>query len=947
MKCIHLWGVKQNNLKNLDVKIPLGSFTVLCGPSGSGKSSLAFETLYAEGQRRYIESLSNYARQFLNKAPKPDIEGIENIPPAIAIEQKNYVKTSRSTVGTHTEIIDYLRLLFEKIGEPYCPNCHIPIERSFVTDSTDKVLKKFSGKRGYVLAPITEKSRIATGKKLLELLVKDGYLRIFHKKEVIDIHSKTLPKSDFHVVIDRMGFDEGDRGRLADSLAQAYATSMNLNADFTGGKALVRTVEGDEIRVSEENECSKCGYTMPPITSQLFNFSNPIGACPTCNGFGNLLKIDENKVIPDPTKSIQQGAIEPFTMPSAKDDRKELIQYCKRAKISVNTPWNELSDKHRKIIWDGNKDFFGVEGLFKYLETKKYKMHVRVFLARYKSPFMCMTCKGTRLRPEAEAILIKGNSITKLSQLTIERLELLLKEIQLTSTQKKISEEVLNQLLARLQFLSEVGVEYLTVDRPTRTLSGGEYQRIQLANQLGMVLSQTLYVLDEPTVGLHPRDNDRLISILKKLNNLGNTLVVVEHDADVIRNSDNVIELGPGSGHLGGEIIYSGLTKDFYNFQNSNTALYLSPDKKIISNTTNRPVDMDQFRYAIDLRGAKGNNLKNVNVKIPLRRLIAITGVSGSGKSTLISQTLYPAIARTLGVEFGPVQPYKSIEGIDNLKNVVYIDQRPISRSARSNPVTYLKAFTEIRDLMASVEEAKINNYGPGFFSLNVDGGRCPVCKGEGFETIDMLFMDDVKLICDACDGKRFQKEILEVRFKGKNIDDILNMTVSEAMAFFVSSPQIRQPLHILREVGLDYIRLGQPTATLSGGESQRLKIAKELSMSDMRETLYILDEPTTGLHFREVELLMGILNKLIDGGGTVIVIEHNLEVIRACDYVIDLGPEGGEKGGQILFAGTPEELSHFEESYTGQYLKPIFSGAAKKETRTLKRIPPQVEGDR
>jgi len=940
MSDIHLWGVKQNNLKNIDIRIPLGSFTVICGPSGSGKSSLAFETLYAEGQRRYIESLSNYARQFLNKAPKPDIEGIENIPPAIAIEQKNYVKTSRSTVGTHTEIIDYLRLLFEKIGIPHCPNCKIPIEKNSVTDCTDRVVEAWSDKKGYVLAPVTQKARVLDGKKLVELLIKEGFLRIYHKKEVIDVAPKMkLPKTDFYIVVDRLSFSVDDRGRLADSISQAYSTSQNLNQGFTGGKVKLLSTDGDELNFSEDNECSQCGFSIPPVSAQLLNFSNPVGACRTCSGFGNVLRIDEAKVVPDPTLSIAQGAIEPFTMPSAKEDKRELLQYCKKHKVDVNKAWSDLPQPQRDAIWSGTKDFFGVEGLFEYLETKKYKMHVRVFLARYKTPFTCETCHGTRLRPEAEAIVINGKSITDVSTLTIEDLSDFLKNIKLTVSQQKISSEALKQLINRLGFLIEVGVEYLTVDRPTRTLSGGEYQRIQLANQLGMVLSQTLYVLDEPTVGLHPRDNDRLIGILKKLNEIGNTLVVVEHDADVIRNSTHVIEMGPGSGHLGGEVVYSGTTENFYESKDSNTVPYLRAEKKWIQKISDRNTDIQNYKYVLELEGATGHNLKNVNLKIPLRRLVAITGVSGSGKSTLITQTLYPALARTLGIEFGPNQPYKRLFGVEHLKNVIFIDQKPISRSARSNPITYLKIYTAIREIMASTEDAKLRGFGPGIFSLNVEGGRCPACKGEGVEVIDMLFMDDVRLTCDVCDGKRFQKEVLDVQYRGKNIDEILNMTVSEAMTFFIPHPAIRQSLHILREVGLDYIRLGQPTSTLSGGESQRLKIARELMSSDQRETLYILDEPTTGLHFREIELLMNILNKLIEAGSSVVVIEHNLEVIKSCDYAIDMGPEGGEKGGKILFTGTPKALAEYLKSYTGKYLRPFFNLPTKPKGRSKRSV--------
>ena len=847
------------------------------------------------------------------------------------------MQTSRSTVGTHTELIDYLRLLFEKIGEPHCPNCKIPIERNSVTDSTDRALKMFAGKRGYILAPVPKEGRVATGAKLLEVLIKEGFLRLYVPKsskdnsgEVLDVTPKTkIPAKDFFIVVDRLAFAEPDRGRIADSISQAYATGLNLNKKFTGGRARILTTENEELNVSEDNSCSNCGYSLPPVSSRLFNFSSPIGACPTCNGFGNILKVDQAKVIPDPTRSLQQGALEPFTMPSAKDDKRQLFAFCRKHSIDMEKPWEKLPEKHQKAVWEGTKDFFGVLGLFEYLETKKYKMHVRVFLSRYKSPFECQTCKGTRLRPEAESVWIKGKSITKLSEMTVGRLLKFLKEITLAPSQKKISEEVLAQLVNRLQFLNDVGVEYLTIDRPTRTLSGGEYQRIQLANQLGMVLSQTLYVLDEPTVGLHPRDNDRLISILKRLNELGNTLVVVEHDADVIKNSTHVLELGPGSGQLGGKVVFDGETEEFMKSESSVTSSYINgrrPNKVLV---TPRDVNIENFKYVLHVTGASGHNLKDLEVKIPLRRLVAVTGVSGSGKSTLVTQTIYPALARTLGIEFGSGQDYKQLMGSEFLKNVVYIDQKPISRSARSNPVTYLKAYSDIRDLMAGTEEAKVKGFTPGHFSLNVDGGLCEACRGEGFEIVDMVFMDDVRLTCDVCDGKRFKKEILEVTYKGKNIDEILNMTVNEAMAFFVSSPNIRQPLHILKEVGLEYICLGQPTSTFSGGESQRLKIARELAENDQRETLYILDEPTTGLHFREVELLLGILNKLIDAGGSVVVIEHNLDVIRAADYVIDLGPEGGEKGGKLVFSGTPEELAKYDKSYTGRYLRSLLSPGA------------------
>lgn len=970
MKEIHLWGVKQNNLKNIEVKIPVGQLTVICGPSGSGKSSLAFETLFAEGQRRFIESMSNYARQFLNKAPKPDIEGINNIPPAISIEQKNTVKSSRSTVGTTTEVIDYLRLFYEKIGVAYCPTHHIPCEKESVTEATDKVLKFFAGRRGYLLVEITPEGRVAEGKKLHSLLLQDGYLRIYvpaaaeakprpavkttakkatsskssksKKSEppaepastilkeelgtVLEISEpailkKGLPKDRFFLVIDRLSFDPDEKGRIADSLTNAYEASIKYNTNVISRRATILTTEGDKLQVSEESSCPICNYTPPPITSALFSFNSPIGACPTCKGFGNILDIDEKKVVPNPNLSLAAGALHPFTMPSSAHERKQLNAFAKKMKIDLHTPWKDLSKTERELIWNGHKDFMGVKGLFEYLDQIKYKMHVRVFIARYRSPFLCPDCKGARLRKEALNVLINGVNIEDLSSKTIEDLCEFFKKIQLRPSQVEISGEVLKQIRARLDFLVRVGVHYLSLNRETRTLSGGEYQRLILANQLGMGLSQTLYVLDEPTVGLHPRDNDRLIQILKDLRDLGNTLVVVEHDHDVIKNSENIIEMGPGSGYLGGEVIYSGSTQNFYRSKNSVTVPYLKSSGSSDPHRILRPVDLNNYRFKIELTGAKGHNLKNLDVVFPLNRLVAITGVSGSGKSTLITKTLYPALARALDLEYLPVQNYEKIEGHENIKNVLLIDQSAIGKSARSSPVTYLKAFDLIRNVMASVTESKVRGYTPGTFSLNVDGGRCPACKGTGYEEIDMQFMDNVIIPCDVCDSKKYRPEILEIQYKGKNIHEILSMTVQEAMNFFVAHPNIRKPLSVLKEVGLDYLQLGQPANSLSGGESQRLKIAKELSSVSQKATLYILDEPTTGLHFREVELLMKVLNKLIDAGGSVVVVEHNQDVIRGADYIIDLGPEAGKNGGYVIAQGTPEEIMGEKKSLTGQYL--------------------------
>jgi excinuclease ABC subunit A len=986
MKDIHLWGVKQNNLKNIEVKIPVGSMTVICGPSGSGKSSLAFETLFAEGQRRFIESMSNYARQFLNKAPKPDIEGISNIPPAISIEQKNTIKSSRSTVGTTTEIIDYLRLLYEKIGKSYCPTHHCPTEKESVTEATDKVIKSFAGKRGYVLVEISESGRVAQAKKLHSLLLQDGYLRIYIPKAsetvaaakpatkksagkkaskkvaaaelphievapiaatglthvemgtVVEIGDpaaikKGLPKETFYLVIDRMSFNEDERGRVADSMTQAYEASVKYNTHFVSRRATVLTTEGQRLQLSEEASCPICGYTPPPLTSRLFSFNSPIGACPTCKGFGNILDVSEEKVIPNPNLSLAQGCLTPFWMPSAAHEKKQLLSYCKKAKIDIHTPWKDLPKAEREDIWKGNEDFFGVKGLFEYLDQIKYKMHVRVFISRFRSPFLCPECKGSRLRSEANHVFVNGTNITHLSNMTIEELSNFFLKLELNPYQEEVAGEVLKQVRARLSFLMRVGVHYLSLGRETRTLSGGEYQRLILANQLGMGLSQALYVLDEPTVGLHPRDNDRLISILKDLKELGNTLVIVEHDHDVIKASENIIEMGPGSGYLGGEVVYSGPTEKFYNDPKSITAPYLRSETPLQNPRAIRPVDVKSYKIKIELTGAKGHNLKNLDVVIPLNRLVAVTGVSGSGKSTLITKTLYPALARALDLEYIPAQEYAGLEGHEHIKNVLLIDQSPIGKSARSSPVTYLKAFDAIRTIMAGTPEAQARGYTPGTFSLNVDGGRCPSCKGTGYEEIDMMFMDNVVIPCDVCDGKKYRDEILEVQYKNKNISEILSMTVSDAMNFFVAHPNIRKPLSVLKEVGLDYVQLGQPATSLSGGESQRLKIAKELSQVHQKATLYILDEPTTGLHFREVDLLMKVLHKLIESGGSVVVVEHNLDVIRGSDYVIDLGPEAGHKGGNIVAQGSPEDIMAVKKSLTGQYLKRYMNPSGKQAT--------------
>lgn len=981
IKPIRLWGARQNNLKGVEITIPNGSFTVVCGPSGSGKSSLAFETLYAEGQRRYIESLSNYSKQFLNKAPKPDVEGIDNIPPAIAIEQKNSVKTSRSTVGTTTEIIDYLRILFAKAGEALCPHHDIPLHVDSPSLGAERIVNTFSNQRGFIMAPVPSEGRLIEPKSLLKVLLSEGYQRIYIPKaeplkkpskkakaskkstrakskkvaaisdeswpgqrwvsaavepggyttealgEIVELNSpelvrKGLPTTDFYIVVDRMVFREEDQGRLVDSLNQAFQASVRFSKANPIAQAIALTTEGHRLLLSEHLSCSVCGFHLPPLTSAFFSFNSPLGACPTCNGFGNLLTLDEQKVVPNPELSLAQGAISPFAMPSGTYDRRQLKAFCKKHHIDVHTPWKDLPAEHRRMIWEGTDEFYGVKGLFEYLETKKYKMHVRVFISRFKSPFPCSTCGGTRLKAETQWVRIQGKTIGQLGSLSLKDLYEFFVKLELKPEAREICEEPLRQVRDRLRFLLNVGVGYLTLDRATRTLSGGEYQRLHLANQLGMGLSQTLYVLDEPTVGLHPRDSDRLVSVLKDLQGLGNTLVVVEHDHDVIRNASHVIEMGPGSGYLGGEVIFAGSSKEFMESSDSLTSRYLRPGGHWLPPRDARPVNIEDYKFILELGDCHGNNLKHVNLRLPLNRLVTVTGVSGSGKSSLITHTLYPAVARALSVDFIPAHPHEHIKGTQFIKNVVLVDQGPIGKTARSNPLTYLKIFDSIRTIMASSHEARAAGYTPGSFSLNVDGGRCPVCKGLGYEIVDMVFMDDIEVKCDACDGKRYRPELLEIQYKGKNIAEILDMTVQEAMDFYVAYPQIRKPLSLLKEVGLEYLRLGQSANSLSGGESQRLKIAKELSGAGQKATLYILDEPTTGLHFREVHLLLKVLHKLVDAGNSVVLIEHNLEVVRHSDFVIDIGPEAGVDGGQIIAQGSPENLIQSGKGHTSQYLR-------------------------
>ena len=926
MKSIELRGVNQNNLKNINVSFPLGDITVVCGPSGSGKSSLAFETLYAKGQREYINSLSSYVRQFLDRSPQPDVDDVKNIPPAIAIGQNNHVTTGRSTVGTLTEVIDYLRLLFANIGIPICLEHNIPIVADSVTNATKQVIKRFNGQRGYILSGVMKES-MDEHPDMLQFLLKSGYSRIFYKQEVIKIQPKMdLPKDDFEIIIDRIGFNLEDKGRITDSIAQAYSIFNHLNM-CKEAKARVVTTDGQEFRLSESPVCRECGFALPPITHQLFNFSSPMGVCRKCEGAGRLLKFDKNKIIPNSHLSLLENAIHPISMPFLRYERKDFLKTCvNHYHIDINVSWNQIPEEKQSLLWNGKGRY---PGLIEYLELcAKYRQDTKSshFIRSYQSYIICKECKGSRLRKEANAVRIKGETITEVCSWTLEDALCFFEKLSHEKTENmKVILEILQQIISRLRFLCDVGVNYLTLDRLTRTLSAGEYQRVHLAHQLGKALSQTLYVLDEPTVGLHPKDNERLIKILNQLRDLGNTLVIVEHDKSIINNSHHVVEMGPGAGQKGGTVVFSGKTEDFLKTSTLTAqaikANNISKKKKNAYLESNGPF--------IKATGCSGHNLKSIDVKIPLNRLVAVTGVSGSGKSSLLKSTLYPALVNSLknnNEQDMDVLPYESLKFPDIIDEVLFVDQSPILGTWRSYPATYLKIYDRIRALMASTEEAKKRNYDTSFFSLMTDsGGRCPHCQGEGFETIDMAFVDDVKLICEYCNGEKFQKEVFDIIYKGKNINEILSLTVLEATEFFEDIPSICRALDFLKEIGLEYLRIGQSMRTLSGGEAQRLKLARQILHIKKDACLYILDEPTSGLHPKEVEMLVSITRKLIKKGGSVIIIEHNIDIIKEADYVIELGPGGGKKGGEIMFQGLTPLLCQNTRCATAPYLKSYF----------------------
>ena len=925
MKYIEIFGASQNNLKNIDVKIPLDSFTVICGLSGSGKSSLAFETLYAEGQKRYLQNTSNYIRQYIDQHRRPDVKQINNLPPALALEQKNNIQSSRSTVATLSGLADHLRLLFEKLGEAFCPKHKVPL-KSFSPDSAAKfLLKNHLDERIYILSPVQPSDQTA---QLLQELKKKGFSRILvssskKKQEIKELSQiKKLPKTEFFVLIDRAVCKKTETSRLQDSLSQAFNFPSIMGWKNDSPLSAVLLLSGKWLWFSAHKKCPFCLFQFPHrFTSALFSFNSPLGACETCEGYGYNLNIDEKKVIPNPELSLKKGAIQPFQMPSGKKSRAKLMNFVKAQKINTETPWCNLSLSQRQKIWKGDKNFKGIDGYFKRLETKKYKMHVRIFLSRYRSPFLCSSCEGTRLKKPVSLIQWKKKNFPEFMEMTLEALETFFNQQTFTRKEQEVGKESLASLKKHLKYLNSVGLSYLRLNRPISTLSGGEFQRLNLSNQLGLTLSQVLYILDEPTVGLHPKDTQRMIALLKDLKDLGNTIVVVEHDQDMIKSSQFIVEMGPASGKHGGEVLWSGLYSDFMKSKKSNTVPYLK--KQFIPSRTSRKTNLNSHKFLLKLKGCSGNNLKNVHLDIPLHRFVAVTGVSGSGKSSLIRNTLYPALAQKLNQDYSKVAlNHQSLLGAPFLKDVCLMDQLGSGKTKRSFTLSYIKAFDVVRKLFSETSSAKANQFTPSHFSLNVERGRCPSCKGLGYQEIDMVFMDSITITCEECQGKKFKKEVLDVTYQGKNIFEVLNLTVEEALSFFKPQASLLRAFFTLKEVGLSYLTLGQSLPSLSGGEKQRLKLARELINSQQEKTLYIFDEPTKGLHFQEIHLLLKVFHRLVDCGGSVIVIEHNLEVIKEADYIIDMGPLAGEKGGQIVAQGEPLLFINNKKSHTAQYLK-------------------------
>lgn len=932
---IKIRGARAHNLKNIDVDIPKDKLVVVTGLSGSGKSSLAFDTLYAEGQRRYVESLSAYARQFLGQMDKPDVDSIDGLSPAISIDQKTTSKNPRSTVGTVTEINDFLRLLWARVGTPICPNDGHEITSQSPEQMVDKILELPERTKLQILAPIV-RGKKGQHKKIIEKVKKDGFVRIIVDGEIHDVEEEIEldknKKHDISVVVDRIVLKDGIRSRLFDSLEAALRlTNGNVAVDVIGDKML---------QFSENFSCPYCGFTIGELEPRIFSFNAPFGACPDCDGIGVKLEVDKDLVIPDDTKTLNEGALAPWNPISSKYYPTMLQQACEAFGIDMDTPFKDLPDKDKKIILYGagdrefhfkfKSDFGGLkdidttfEGVIPNVERRYRETNsdfTRDVMRQYMTSLTCQTCHGYRLNEQALSVKIAGKHIGEVSDFPINESLNFFENLTFSEQNQEIARPILKEIDDRLTFLKNVGLDYLTLSRSARTLSGGEAQRIRLATQIGSNLSGVIYVLDEPSIGLHQRDNDRLIASLKKMRDLGNTLIVVEHDEDTMRAADYLIDIGPGAGENGGQVIAAGTPKQVEKKRNSLTGQYLSGKKYIAIPNERRKGNGKK----IVVKGASENNLKNIDVSFPLGEFIAVTGVSGSGKSTLVNMILKRALAQKLNHNSEKPGKYQRIEGVENIEKIIDIDQTPIGRTPRSNPATYTGVFDDIRGLFAQTNQAKLRGYGKGRFSFNIKGGRCEACKGDGIIKIEMNFLPDVYVPCEVCHGTRYNSETLEVEYKDKNIADILNMTVSEALTFFEPIPKIKRKLQTIVDVGLGYVKLGQPATTLSGGEAQRMKLASELHKKSNGKTFYILDEPTTGLHSEDIKRLLEVLQRLVDKGNTVLVIEHNLDVIKTADYLIDLGPEGGDGGGQIVATGTPEEVIKVNDSYTGKYLKEV-----------------------
>jgi excinuclease ABC subunit A len=905
---LRIEGARQNNLKNVSLDIPHDRLTVVTGVSGSGKSSLAFDTLFAEGQWRYIESLSTYARMFLDRVDRPDVDRIVNVRPAVALEQKNPVRTARSTVGTATEVYDYLRLLYAKIGRVHCPDCGGEAASHSGASIVEALLARHAGARALVCFRLALPAGLPAA-ELRASLVRRGFARLRIDGEVVDLEAAALDGvREVEVVLDRVVLDAARRARLTESVETALREG--------GGAVAVDVLDAGVQRFAVDYRCATCGKALERPQPILFSFNHPLGACAECKGFGNVLTYDEALVVPDRTATLANGAVEPWKYPSGKWYQRELVKAAKRRALSLDTPWESLSADDRAFVYGGDDKFPGIKGFFEEVESYRYKLHVRVFLSRYRSQSRCTVCAGARLKPAALAVRVAGLTIAEFSALTIEEAARTLADLKLTTWETLVAREILKQLTAKLTFLLRVGLGYLTLARQTRTLSGGEAQRINLANQLGSQLVGTLYVLDEPSIGLHARDITRLADLCRELAQAGNTVVVVEHDRAFIEAADHVVELGPGSGDRGGEIVFGGPQAEFRANPRSLTARYLTGRETIaVPHKRRKP------RRWLTLVGAREHNLRDVTLRLPLGTLTAVTGVSGSGKSTLVHDTLYRAVARAFKADYAVPGAYTALTGLEYLKAVRLIDQEPIGRTPRSNPVTYAKAFDEIRKIFAGLPRAKTLALSSGSFSFNVPGGRCEKCQGDGFEKLEMYFFEDVYVTCQECEGKRYRPDVLSVKYRGKSIADVLAMTIDDAVDFFVANDALARRLRVLQDVGLGYLRLGQPATTLSGGEAQRLKIAAELGGRSEGDVLYVLDEPTTGLHLDDVRKLLGVLHRLVDAGNTVLVVEHHMDVIKSADWVVDLGPEGGEAGGEIVAQGTPETVAGVASSYTGKFL--------------------------